>query len=72
MAARPLRRPTGSEGQASYDQAPRTRNKNTTIPLGHEGGIRVELFLAGEHKFGKIRCRDLDHVIARLAELEDK
>ena len=41
-------------------------------PLGHEGGIRVELYLTGDHKFGEIRCRDLDHVIARLAELEDK
>ena len=49
-----------------------TRNKNTTIPLGHEGGIRVELFLAGDAKFGESRCRDLDHVIACLAELEDK
>ena len=41
-------------------------------PMGHEGGIRVELFLIGDIKFGEIRCRDLDHVIARLAELEDK
>ena len=41
-------------------------------PLGHEGGIRVEMFLTGDAKFGEIRCRDFDHVIARLAELEDK
>ena len=41
-------------------------------PMGHEGGIQVELFLAGNAKFGEIRCRDLDHVIARLAKLEDK
>ena len=41
-------------------------------PMGHEGGIRVELFLTGDHKFGEIHCRDLDQVIMRLAELEDK
>ena len=41
-------------------------------PGGYEGGRLVELFLDGGLKFGHMRCRDLDHAIARLAELEDK